>query len=353
MTGDMFQQGFQAGGGSGGGTYGPLVPQALSISQLSAWDGSTPYTANGSTLTLITVHLYGNPGVTLGMYTVVDDYLLAPDGTAIGTAPQRSTAAGAVSSQARDPRCPTTLSNAGTACDASAGPLECEYGGDALGRCTQSTACALQTDGSYHFQTYPSVGCDPNPAGCPASYDAADATSGGIIDAGYCAPRDAFFCNYPEGLCNCGSVSSALACQLHRSGICDRICLSPGTRWWQCVSHAATPFRRRLQPRRPLVHLRRRMLSWFLARSVDGVHPWILGAVGRIPFLPCDDRVSLSSIGLGELIATLETPTSVAARWQQRQTEETKLSKISQVDSDPNGIRTRVHGLKGHCPGPD
>ena len=30
-----------------------------------------------------------------------------------------------------------------------------------------------------------------------------------------------------------------------------------------------------------------------------------------------------------DLIAALETPTSVAARWQQRQTEETKLSKIS------------------------
>jgi hypothetical protein len=219
VTGDMYSQGFQVGEGGGGGVYGPLVPRALSIPELSAWDGSTPYTASSSTLSLIMVHLYGNSGVTLGMYTVVDDYVLAPNGAVIGTAPQRLTGnAGTIASHARDPSCLTTLPDAGTACDASAGPLECEYGGDSLGRCTQSTACALQTDGSYRYLSYPSIGCDPNPATCPASYGAADATSGIIADAGYCEPSDEFFCNYPEGLCNCGSVSSTLACS----------CIGPG-----------------------------------------------------------------------------------------------------------------------------
>lgn len=220
VTGDMYSQAFQIAGegSSGGGQYGPLVPAALSVSQLSAWDGSTPYTANGLTLSLIMVHLYGNPGVVLGAYTVVDDYVLA-SGSASASAPQRLTGHGpTVVPQARDPRCPMALPDAGTACDPSAGPLECEYGGDSLGRCTQSTACALQTDGSYRFQSYPSSGCDPNPTDCPASYDAAAATSQIIADAGYCELGDEFFCNYPEGLCNCGSAASTLACR----------CIAPG-----------------------------------------------------------------------------------------------------------------------------
>jgi len=219
VTGDMYWQGFQAGGGSGGGQYGPLIPQALSISQLSAWDGSMPYTSTSSTLSLIMVHLYGDLGFTLGMYTVVDDYVLVSNGVTVGVAPPRLTGdAGTVVSQTRDPRCPTTVPDAGTACDPSAGPLECEYGGDSLGRCTQSTACALQTDGSYRFESYPSMGCDANPANCPASYGAANATSAIISDAGYCEPRDQFSCNYAEGLCSCGSVSSSLACA----------CIAPG-----------------------------------------------------------------------------------------------------------------------------
>jgi hypothetical protein len=209
-------------GSSGFGEYGPLVPQALSIPPVGGWDGSVPYTATSSTLSLITVSMYGNLGTTLGTYTVVDDYVLVSNGVAIGTAPQRLTGhASTVASRARDPRCPTTVPDAGTACDPSAGPLGCEYGGDTLGRCTQSTACALQTDGSYRFQSYLSMGCDPNPANCPASFGAADATSGIITDAGYCEPRDEFFCNYPEGLCNCGSVSSTLACS----------CITPGYAW--------------------------------------------------------------------------------------------------------------------------
>jgi hypothetical protein len=221
VTGNMYSQAFQANGGGGAGQYGPLVPQALTVSQMSAWDGSVPYNSTNSTLSLIMVHLYGNPAVTLGTYTVVDDYVLVSNGVAGGAAPQRSTGgdAGTVASQTRDPRCPTTVPDAGIACDPSAGPLECEYGGDSLGRCTQSTACAVQTDGSYRFQSYPSMGCGPNPATCPASFSAADSTSAIISDAGYCEPRDGFVCNYPEGLCSCGSVSSTLACR----------CIVPGS----------------------------------------------------------------------------------------------------------------------------
>jgi hypothetical protein len=186
---------------------------------MSAWDGSVPYTSTNSTLSLIMVHLYGNAGVKLGTYTVVDDYVLVSNGVALGAAPQRLTGdAGTVASQTRDPRCPTTVPDAGTACDPSAGPLECEYGGDPLGRCTQSAACALQTDGSHRFQSYPSMDCGPNPANCPASFSAADATSAIISDAGHCEPLDEFLCNYPEGLCSCGSVSSSLACG----------CIAPG-----------------------------------------------------------------------------------------------------------------------------
>ena len=204
-------------GSSSFGEYGPLVPQALSLG--TPWDCSVPYTATSSTLSLTMVNTYGNPGVTLGTYTVVDDYVLVSNGVAIGTAPQRLTGdASSLVSRARDPRCPTTVPDAGTACDPSAGPLECEYGGDALGRCTQSVACALQTDGSYQFQSYSSMGCDPNPANCPTSFAAADATSGAITDAGSCEPRDEFLCNYPEGVCNCGTVSSTIACS----------CIAPG-----------------------------------------------------------------------------------------------------------------------------
>jgi len=219
VTGDMYSEAFQAGGGSGSGQYGPLVPHPLSISQLRAWDGSVPYTATSATLSLITVHLYGTSSFTLGMYTVVDDYVLVSNGVAAGVAPPRSTGAGGkVGSKTRDPRCPATLPDAGTLCDPSAGPLECEYGGDSLGRCTQSTACALQPDGSYRFSSYPSLGCDANAANCPASYGAANATSAITSDAGYCVPRNRFACNYPEGLCACGSVSSSLACS----------CIAPG-----------------------------------------------------------------------------------------------------------------------------
>jgi hypothetical protein len=216
---DVYAQADQFGDGSTFGEYGPLVPQALSIPPVGGWDGSVPYTATSSTLSLIMVWMYGNPGTTLGTYTVVDDYVLVSKGVAIGTAPQRLTGdVSTVASQARDPRCPTTAPDAGKACDPSAGPLGCEYGGDSLGRCTQSTACALQTDGSYRFQSYPSMGCDPNPPNCPASFSAATATSGIIADAGHCEPSNEFLCNYPEGLCDCGSVSSTLACS----------CIAPG-----------------------------------------------------------------------------------------------------------------------------
>jgi hypothetical protein len=207
VTGDRYAQAFQQSDAPGGSlaTNVPLDPQA--------------YAATSSTLSLITVTPYGNLGVTLGTYTVVDDYVLVSNGVAQGTAPQRVTgSASTVLSKPRDPRCPTTVPDAGTACDPSAGPIECEYGGDTLGRCTQSTACALQTDGSYRFQSYPSMGCDPNPANCPASFGAADATAGVIADAGYCEPRDEFLCNYPEGVCNCGSVSTSMACG----------CITPG-----------------------------------------------------------------------------------------------------------------------------
>lgn len=216
---DVYAETTQFAGGSSFGEYGPLVPQTLSLGL--PWDGSVPYTATNSTLSLIMVYTYGNlmAGVTLGTYTVVDDYVLVSNGVAQGIAPQRLTgSASTVVSKPRDPRCPTTVPGAGTACDPSAGPLECEYGGDALGRCTQSVACALQTDGSYQFQSYSSMGCDPNPANCPTSFAAAGATSGAITDAGYCEPRDEFLCNYPEGMCNCGSVSTSIACT----------CITPG-----------------------------------------------------------------------------------------------------------------------------
>jgi hypothetical protein len=54
-----------------------------------------------------------------------------------------------------------------------------------------------------------------------------------------------------------------------------------------------------------------------------------------------------------EFIHTLEDPVSRGngvARAGGR-IEEQKSSE--QLGSDPSGIRTRVRGLKGHCPGPD
>lgn len=81
-----------------------------------------------------------------------------------------------------------------------------------------------------------------------------------------------------------GTAGAAVhACmQLHRSGVCAGVWFPAVTRWWRCVSCAATSFRRRLRNRRPLVPLRRGMFEWVLARSVDGMHARLLGAVGRM-----------------------------------------------------------------------
>ena len=223
VTCDTYSRTTYAGGGGTGGGCNRLIPSGISGTDPSYSGFDTPYTAMGSKLSLITTNFYGNAPFTLGWYTVVDDYVLASDG-AMDASPEPRPSPGdaaAEASQPRDPRCPSSVPDAGIACDPSAGALECEYGGDTLGRCTQSTACVEQSDGSFAFESYAGMGCDANAADCPASFSAASATSAMIADAGYCTPQGEFVCNYPEGVCDCGTVASSLACN----------CFSPGFSW--------------------------------------------------------------------------------------------------------------------------
>ncbi|MGA2448433.1 MAG: hypothetical protein ABTD50_07155 [Polyangiaceae bacterium] len=224
VTCDTYSRTTYAGGGGSEGGCNRLIPSGISGTDPSKSGFDTPYTATGSKLSLITTNFYGNEPITLGWFTVVDDYVLVSDGAMDASAQPRPSPgdAAAEASEPRDPRCPSSVPDAGTACDPSAGALECEYGGDTLGRCTQSTACALQSDGAFAFESYAGMGCDANAADCPASFSAASATWAMIADAGNCmAPQSEFECNYPEGVCACGTVGSSLACS----------CFSPGFPW--------------------------------------------------------------------------------------------------------------------------
>ncbi len=196
------------------GNYcGRLVPHDLGIADLVAFTGvgtvldETPYTATANTLTLLGEAPYRDLASFeyLGSYTIADVYVL--ESALSGWDAGSPNVAAPNPSGGRDPRCPTQTPAAGDPCNPQPAPLECEYGGDALGQCTTVAKCVLQPDATFAFAIAPAVGCAPNPAGCPASYALAFATAG--PDAGACTGTTA--CSYPEGVCGCGSTSSASA----------------------------------------------------------------------------------------------------------------------------------------------
>jgi hypothetical protein len=216
-------------GSGSGNTCGRLVPTerplaAVLQSNDPSVDG-TPYNATAATLDLILIQPYSSGPYVLGEYAVVDHFTLvgsagAPptDGADASTPPPGG---------ARDPRCPSTPPANGAPCDPSLGPLECEYGGDAAGRCTTLAACALiPTTNAFAFAVTQSTDCGgTNDPSCPASLDAAEAlptisspTDGGLDPR--CSPdggsERSVTCNYAGGACACVAPDTATTCSCVR-----------------------------------------------------------------------------------------------------------------------------------------
>lgn len=111
-----------------------------------------------------------------------------------GSAAALVLAAACSSSSTYNPRCPSSVPRNGTPCDIDAGPLECEYGGDSLGRGTQLATCAA--DQYTPFTWYISdLSRKPNPASCPGAFAAAQGAS--------CPSSGPIACDYDEGRCAC------------------------------------------------------------------------------------------------------------------------------------------------------
>jgi hypothetical protein len=211
-----------------------LVPRALGVLEVSGLiTASGPplpdsradvsYTTKGRDLVLSFLYPYMDYGsvTVLGSYTLVDEF--APVG-----APTESHIshedAGVTSSvpSGRDTRCPANPPASGDPCSPNPAPLECEYGGDAWRRCTTLAQCAMQLDGSFHFQiTVPGACTPPNPPACPPAFAAASALpaapESGAADAG---TASGLSCNYAEGVCACQPRPTATG------STCDWLCRS-------------------------------------------------------------------------------------------------------------------------------
>jgi hypothetical protein len=209
------------GTGSGLGCYRLAAndsPLAALLPSNDPNNDGTPYTATANTLDIFQVEpLSGGGPYVLGSYAWVKHYALVESAADVIQPPP------SIETQqtgARDVRCPTTAPANGSACDPSLGPLECEYGGDAQGRCTTLAACALGANSAYAFAVTQSADCGANDQSCPATFDGAQAlpsvgtpTDGGVdprcLDAGWQPPVS---CNYPEGVCSCTSWSAGTGC---------------------------------------------------------------------------------------------------------------------------------------------
>jgi hypothetical protein len=199
---------------------GRLVPHDLSLQELGCenlggfQNADTPYTASGDTLTLIVTVPYSDMRreLLLGFFTFVEEYsLLGTDGGPLvvpAGGPRSDSSSPQPAQEPRDPRCPATPPATGTQCDPRPAPLECEYGGDAFGRCTTFAACAMQSDASFAFvvEGGNDAICGPNPAQCPSSF-ASGTTEMSSGSAPACT--NALVCAYAEGVCGCGTDSSA------------------------------------------------------------------------------------------------------------------------------------------------
>ena len=150
----------------GANTCGRLVPGTLSLQATSGldpdagdmWEDEFAYSATSTTLTVISLQPFMTTrgGVVAGSYTVVDDFALVTSDA--GAPPMPRVDGAPPSGQARDPRCPSKAPSLGDACNPMPAPLDCEYGGDAWGRCTTFALCALQPGGSFGFQTSTDTG---------------------------------------------------------------------------------------------------------------------------------------------------------------------------------------------------
>jgi hypothetical protein len=135
------------------------------------------YTAHGDTLTVISLR----PQIDLplvsvvGSYTIVDRFVLVSKNNAdAGSGGATIDASATVFAPGEpDPRCPPSPPTPGDPCDPKPVPLQCEYGGDAWGRCTTFAECSLvAVDGGGQFEFGASQGndCAPNQQACPRDY---------------------------------------------------------------------------------------------------------------------------------------------------------------------------------------
>jgi hypothetical protein len=206
-------------GGFGGNNCGRLVPFAIPLPALAGladagdvWGDWMPYSASPGRLTLIDTEPYEDfgLGLTEGSYTVVEEFASMDGSTSASAAaaPASGCTSPPPAPAARDSRCPVSPPENSETCDPNPDPLECEYGGDALGRCTTLAVCALQPDGTYHFVVVP-AGSEPgctDAVGCPSTYAAAAASDAGT---GLCGPTWTA-CDYAEGTCSCAIDEMAI-----------------------------------------------------------------------------------------------------------------------------------------------
>ena len=203
----------------GGNGCGRLVPFGIPLVAVAGladagdtWGDWMPYSTTRGTLTLIQLSPYEDYGRGLveGSYTVVEEFAsVCGDSASLATTTPTCTPATPPARAARDPRCPAAIPMASEACTPDPAPVECEYGGDSLGKCTTLAVCALQPDGTFHFVVVPPTSdtCGSNPAECPSTFAVASAQV--ATDAGPCAGQPRLLCDYAEGQCGCGNVSSA------------------------------------------------------------------------------------------------------------------------------------------------
>ncbi len=213
-------------------TCSSLVARALPLAEITYsgtptsagfrdWDPGrvTSYTASGDAVTLVSLFPTTDMNSSVvGSFTIVDRFVLASTfKPAMGPdsgAPLYDASPGPYTPGERDPRCPANPPAEGTPCDPEPTPLQCEYGGDAWGRCTTAASCVLfplDAGGAFQFHVNTTTDCPPNPPECPPDFASALAR----LDAGAPASgADASAllgpaCIYSEGLCGFPAYSGS------------------------------------------------------------------------------------------------------------------------------------------------
>lgn len=125
-----------------------------------------------------------------------------------GTAPNTDDAG----TGGRNPACPGQAPADQAACTpVEPLPLGCEYGGDALGRCSTLADCASSGGSDFHWYVSKEPGCH-NASECPAKFAA-------VTVRAACPSTLQTPCDYPEGRCGClpcgqadGGMGSTWSC---------------------------------------------------------------------------------------------------------------------------------------------